>query len=472
VPRYNRVDQRIIDELRAIVGEGGVVTDHEKMEVYAHDETSEAHYFRMPEVVMKPSDARQVSEILKLANREMVPVTPRGSGTGLSAGCVPMYGGIVMSMERMNRVLEIDTQNLFMVVEPAVTTGEVQRRAREVGLLYAGDPCSAESSQIGGNVAENAGGNKAIKYGTTSRYVHGLEVVLPDGEIMTVGGKCVKDVSGYDLVKLFVGSEGTLGVITKIWLKLLPLPKFSVSLLAPFSRMQDAIDVVPKIMTGSGVVPTSIEFMDSLSIQAAAEYLNASLPHGDAGAYIIIEIEANTQEQVEAEYEAVGKLLQDNGALEVYVADNIATSRRIWQARKCVAEALRLVSPVYCMEDITVPPSEIPGLIAEISEIAERYGVMIPCFGHAGDGNIHATLLKKDMADEAWERCKEQVLAEVYDATYRRGGNLSGEHGIGAKRLDHFEQFYDPVALRVTRSIKATLDPNFILNPGKVVRPA
>jgi glycolate oxidase len=469
---YNRVDQRIIDELAVIVGSAGVTTDAEKMAVYAHDETSEAHYFRMPDVVVKPGNATEVSEILKLANRERVPVTPRGSGTGLSAGCVPMFGGIVMSMERMNRILEVDTQNLFMVVEPAVTTGEVQRRAKDAGLLYAGDPCSAESSQIGGNVAENAGGNKAVKYGTTSRYVHGLEVVLPNGDIMRVGGKCVKDVSGYDLIKLFVGSEGTLGVITRIWLKLLPLPKFKVGLLAPFEQMQDAIEVVPKIMTGSGVVPTSVEFMDSLSIEAAAMYLNATLPHGDAGAYVIIEIEANTQAQVEAEYEAVGKLLMDNGALEVYVADNLSTSQRIWAARKCIAEALRLVSPVYCMEDITVPTSEIPGLVAEITAIAERYNVIVPCFGHAGDGNIHATLLKKDMDDDVWESCKAKVLSEIYEATYKRGGNLSGEHGIGAKRIDHFERFYDPVALDVTRRIKEALDPNSILNPGKVVRPA
>lgn len=467
--RYSKADQRIIDELISIVGSAGVVAEPDKMAAYAHDETSEAAYCRMPEVVVKPENTEQVAQILRLANRDMIPVTPRGSGTGLSAGCVPMHGGIVMSMERMNRIIEIDTENLFMIVEPGVTTGEVQRRAKEVGLLYAGDPCSAESSQIGGNVAENAGGNKAVRYGVTSRYVHGLEVVLPGGDVMTVGGKCVKDVTGYDLVKLFVGSEGTLGVITRIWLKLLPLPKFKVDLLAPFDHMQTAIDVVPKIMTASGVVPTAVEFMDSLSIKAAAEYLNASLPHADAGAYIIIELEANSEQQIEADYETVGKLLLEHEALEVYVADNLSTSQRIWQARKCVAEALRMISPVYCMEDITVPTSEIPGLIADIAQIATKHGVIIPCFGHAGDGNIHATLLKQNMDDSSWEACKSAVLDEMYEATYRRGGNLSGEHGIGAKRLQHYEKFGDPVALGVIRAIKAALDPNFILNPGKIV---
>ena len=284
---------------------------------------------------------------------------------------------------------------------------------------------------------------------------------------MRIGGKCVKDVSGYDLISCLL-AQGTLGVVTRIWLKLCPC-QVQNSSARPSSACRMPW-VVPKIMTGSGVVAHISEFMDSLSIEAAAMYLNAT-PHG-VPAYVIIEIEANTQAQVEAEYETVGKLLMDNGALEVYVADNLSTSQRIWAARKCIAEALRLVSPVYCMEDITVPTSEIPGLVAEIKAIGERHNVTVPCFGHAGDGNIHATLLKKDMDDATWESCKAQVLGEIYEATYTRGGNLSGEHGIGAKRIDYFERLYDPVALDVTRRIKAALDPNLILNPGKVVRPA
>lgn len=467
--RFRPVTAGIIRALEGIVGTGGVVVDAEKLEVYSHDETSEAAYVRMPEVVVKPRDASEVSQILRLANRETIPVTPRGSGTGLSGGCVPMFGGIVLSMERMNRIIEVDRENLFIVVEPGVTTGEIQRRAREEGLLYAGDPCSAESSQIGGNLAENAGGNKAVKYGTTSRHVYGLEVVLPDGEIMRLGGKCVKDVTGYDLIHLLVGSEGTLGVITRAWLKLLPLPKFSVALLAPFESMQTAIEVVPKIMTAGGIIPTSVEFMDSPSIKAAELYLNSSLPYSDAGAYIIIELEGNSESQLESEYEFIGRLCQENGALEVFVADNLSTQDRIWKARKCIAEALRVVSPVYCMEDITVPTSEIPGLIAEITATADRHGVSIPCFGHAGDGNIHATLLRGDMDERAWERMRDRLLDEIYRATYRRGGNLSGEHGIGAKRLAAWRGLADPVQLRVIKSIKAALDANGIMNPGKVV---
>lgn len=468
-PAYCPVTDEIVEQLRKIVGPGGVITDTEKMAPYAHDEVSEEVYTRMPDVVVKPENADQVSAILRLANRERIPVTPRGAGTGLSAGCVPVYGGIVLSLERMNRVLEIDRENLFMVVEPGVTTGEIQKRARGEGLLYAGDPCSAESSHIGGNIAENAGGNKAVKYGTTSRHVHGLEVVLPTGEMTMLGGKCVKDVTGYDLVHLMVGSEGTLGVVTKIVLKLLPKPRFTVDLLAPFSDMQTAIKAVPKIMTEGGVIPTAIEFMDSQSIKAAEDYLNASLPYGDAGAYVIVELEGNSEAEVEADYERIGKLCSNSGALEVYVADNLSTQERIWKARKCVAEALRVVSPVYCMEDITVPISEIPALLDEIAEIARGFRVKIPCFGHAGDGNIHATLLREQMDEQVWAATKEQALAEMYSATYRHGGNMSGEHGIGAKRAKHLARLMDPVQIGMIRAIKRALDPNLILNPGKIV---
>lgn len=468
VARYSLVTEDIICELRSIVGPSSVITDEEKMLPYAHDEVSEDAYVKMPEVVVKPGTKEEIASIMRLANRETLPVTPRGAGTGLSAGCVPVFGGIVLSLERFNRVLEVDKENLFIIVEPGVTTGEVQRRAEAEGLFYAGDPCSAESSHIGGNIAENAGGNRAVKYGTTSRYVYGLEVVLPNGDIMALGGKCVKDVTGYDLIRLIVGSEGTLGVVTKIWLKLLPLPKYRADLLVPFEEMQKAIEVVPKVMTMGGIVPTSVEFMDSMSIKAAELYLNQVLPHSDAGAYIIVEVEGSSETQVEEDYETVGKLCLENGGMEVYVADNLSTQERIWKARKCVAEALRVVSPVYCMEDITVPTSEIPRMLKEITDISEKYGVKIPCFGHAGDGNIHATLLREDMDEDTWGNIKGKVLEEMYEATYMLGGNLSGEHGIGAKRLSHLEKFMDPVALDVMKRIKQAIDPSLVLNPGKI----
>lgn len=467
--KYKPVTEEILEQLRTIVGPANVVLDPEKMETYAHDEVPEEMWKRMPEVVVKPENARQVSEIMKLANREMVPVTPRGAGTGLSAGAVPMFGGILLSVEKMNKILEIDRENMFMVVEPGVTTGEVQKAASEAGFLYAGDPCSADSSFIGGNVAENAGGNKAVKYGTTSRHVYGMEVVLPNGEMTMLGGKCVKDVTGYDLIHLMVGSEGTLGVVTRVFLKLMPRPQYVSDLLVSFADMQTAIDIVPKIMTNGGIIPTCLEFMDSTSIKAAEQYLNQKLPYSDAGAYVIVEVDGSSETQVEDNSMTIGRLCQENGALEVFVADSISTQERIWKARKCFAEALRLVSPVYCMEDIVVPVSNIPKALAEIEKISEKYGVRIPCCGHAGDGNIHATLLREDMDEETWHAKKEKALEEIYTVTYALGGNLSGEHGIGAKRKDALAKFMDPVQINVIKAIKKALDPNGILNPGKIV---
>ncbi|AJQ28689.1 FAD-binding oxidoreductase [Pelosinus fermentans] len=466
--QFNKVTENIIKQLEAILGKANVVVDEEKMEMYSRDETSDKLWEKMPEVVIKPENAQQIAEVVKLANRELVPITPRGGGSGLAAGAVPLHGGMVLSLEKMNKILEIDKENLFMVLEPGVTTGEVQKEAKELNLFYAGDPCSAESSFIGGNVATNAGGNKAIKYGVTGRHVYGLEVVMPDGEIVVYGGKNVKDVTFYDMVHLMVGSEGTLGIITKIWLKLMPLPQYVADLLVPFPDMQSAIKVVPKIMT-AGIIPTAVEFMDSLSIKAAELYLNKKLPFSDAGAYIICEVDGNTELQVQEDYETIGKLCKENGALEVFVADNISTQDRIWKSRKAYAEALRMLSPVYCMEDIVVPIANIPAALDAIEKIAAKFECKIPSAGHAGDGNIHATILREARDEHAWHDLKDAVLAEIYDAVYALEGNLSGEHGIGAKRISAMYKHMTEGQKKVLKTVKEAFDPNNIMNPGKVV---
>ncbi|AEF95060.1 D-lactate dehydrogenase (cytochrome) [Desulfotomaculum nigrificans CO-1-SRB] len=466
--QFNKVTDQIVEELKAIVGQANVLYDEEKMEMYSRDEVSDKLWEKMPEVVVKPETAEQVSQIVKLANRELIPIVPRGAGTGLAAGAVPLNGGIVVSMEKMNKILELDTENLFMVVQPGVTTGEVQKTAKANGLLYAGDPCSADSSFIGGNVATNAGGNKAVKYGVTSRHIYGLEIVMPNGDIVTFGGKNVKDVTGYDIIHLMVGSEGTLGIVTKIWLKLMPLPKYVADLLIPFADMQTAIKVVPKIMT-AGIIPTCLEFMDSLSIKSAEMYLNKKLPYSDAGAYIICEIDGTSETQVQDDYETIGKLCLENGALEVFVADNMSTQERIWKARKCYAEAIRMISPVYCMEDIVVPVSNIPKCLEAIERIAKKYNCKIPSCGHAGDGNIHATVMREGRSEEEWHELKDNVLGELYEEVYALGGNLSGEHGIGAKRAEAMNKHMTDAQLSVLRAIKKALDPNGIMNPGKVL---
>ncbi|NPV92482.1 MAG: FAD-binding oxidoreductase [Firmicutes bacterium] len=465
---YQKVSEPIISELRSILGDSGVVTDPEKMEAYSHDEVPETRWRHLPEVVVKPENTCQVAQVMKLANREKVPVTPRGAGTGLAAGAVPFLGGIVLSLEKMNRIIEVDRQNLVMVVEPGVTTGDVQKCARDHGYLYAGDPCSADSSFIGGNIATNAGGNKAVKYGCTSKHVNGLEVVLPSGEVTTLGGKCVKDVTGYDLLHLIVGSEGTLGIATRIYLKLLPRPRFNAVLMVPFSELSEAIDLVPRLMTQGGIVPTSIEFMDQTCIRSAERFLDRQLPHNTAGAHLIIELDSSTETQLLEEMEQVSGLCGVHGCQEVFVGDNPATQEKIWKPRRVLAESLRVTSPTYCMEDIVVPVSHIPGIVKEINRIADQQGIVIACFGHAGDGNIHATLLKGDLPDDVWEERKGKALDLIYSEVYARGGNLSGEHGIGAKRKEALSKYLDPVKMKTMKAIKLALDPNLVLNPGKI----
>ena len=468
--KYGTVTPEIVVELRDIVGERHVIYDDpEKMEAYAHDEVADERFAHTPDVVVKPIDAEEIATIMRLANRERIPVTPRGAGSGLSGGAVPAHGGIVLSVERMNRILEIDRENLVVVVEPGVVTNEINAAIEDDGLFYAGYPMSVETCFVGGNVAENAGGGKAVKYGVTGRYVMGLEVVLPTGEIVQLGGKRVKDVTGYDLVHLMVGSEGTLGIFTKIILKLLPLPTAKVDLLVLFEDVPSAIAMVPRIMTHGRIIPTAIEFMDKLSVQTTCDYLNEQLPYEQAGAMLLIEADGSSEAQVEQEYETIGELCLEQGALEVYVADNSTTQERVWSVRRNIAEAFKVYSPVQSLEDIVVPFAQIPDLIPELERLSEKYNVKIPCYGHAGDGNLHATVVKHpETPMDAWPELEEAVLRDLYRVVADLGGTLSGEHGIGSKRRAFMPLIMDETLIDVQRRIKAVFDPNDILNPGKI----
>ena len=467
---YNAVTPAMIAELQHIVGDKYVIHDDvEKMETYAHDEVADPAFAHMPDVVVKPATAEEISAIMRLANRERVPVTPRGAGSGLSGGAVPVYGGILLSVERMNHILDIDRDNMVVVVEPGVVTNVINEILKEDGLFYAGYPMSVETCFVGGNVAENAGGGKAVKYGVTGRYVMGLEVVLPTGEIVQLGGKRVKDVTGYDLLQLLVGSEGTLGIFTKIILKLLPLPTAKADLLVLFKGVPAAIAMVPKIMTNGRIIPTAIEFMDKLSVQTTCKYLNEELPYEQAGAMLLIEVDGNGEAQVEKDYETIGELCLENGALEVYVADNHTTQERVWAVRRNIAEAFKVYSPVQSLEDIVVPFAQIPDLMPELERLSEKYDVIIPCYGHAGDGNLHATLVKHPHTPiDQWEEQERAVLVDLYDAVARLGGTLSGEHGIGTKRRDFLPMVLDATVIALQKRIKAAFDPNEVLNPGKI----
>jgi glycolate oxidase len=462
---YNKVTPQIVDTLRAIVGEGNVRTDEEALEKYAHDET--VGLWAQPEVVVFVHSAQEVADIFHLAVRERIPVTPRGAGYGLSGGAVPVFGGIVLSTEKMNRILEIDKQNLMVTVEPGVITGDIHRAVEAEGLFYPPDPASLDSCTIGGNIAEGAGGPRAVKYGTTKDYVCGLEAVLPSGDIITCGGKLVKNVTGYNLVQLLVGSEGTLAVVTKIVLRLLPLPKYRVDLLVPYDDFQAAADTVSDIIAAR-ILPATIEFMEQDSVLAAERLLQKTVPYDDAAAHLLIQLDGNRPEAVEGDFEAVGEICLAHGARDVLVAKDTRTRDRLWEARRAIVDALKHESPVNHMEDVVVPRAEIPALLRGIKEIARRHGVRIVCFGHAGDGNVHVNALKDALPEEEWQALVPVLSEEIYRLTLSLGGTLTGEHGVGATRRRYLPMALDPAQIALMRGIKEVFDPHHILNPGKI----
>jgi glycolate oxidase len=467
---YRPVTADMARRLADIVGPKWVIYgDREGLEPYSHDETAEKRYAAMPEVVVKPASTEEVSRIMALASAELVPVTPRGAGSGLSGGCVPALGGIVLSFERMNRILEIDLDNLMVVAQPGVVTNGINEALKKDGLMFAGYPMSLETCFLGGNVAENAGGGKAVKYGVTSRYITGLEVVLPSGEILRLGGKLRKDVTGYDLLHLLAGSEGTLAIITEITLSLLPVPRRRAVLLASFPSVGAAIGAVPLIIREARILPTSVEYMDRASVLASCGYLNESIPYGDAGAMLLIETEGSDPDELYRGYAAMGEVCEKAGAAHVYVADNRTTMERIWNVRRNIAEALKVKSPRQSLEDIVVPTSAIPAFMEGLLALAAEKGVEIPCYGHAGDGNLHATVVKPDAwTDAEWEQRLAGVLEALYRLTHSFGGRISGEHGIGNKRKAYIGIDLDPATIALMKRIKAAFDPKGILNPGKI----
>jgi glycolate oxidase len=462
---YHRVDEGVLGQLVAIVGAENVLVGAERLEPYTHDETVGLR--ADPEVVVRARSVRHVAEIFKLANRERVPVTPRGAGYGLSGGAVAVQGGIVLSLEKMNRILEIDKANLMVTVEPGVITGDLHRAVEAEGLFYPPDPASLDSCSIGGNIAEGAGGPRAVKYGTTKDYVCGLEAVLPSGDIVHMGGKLVKNVTGYSLLQLLIGSEGTLAVVTRIILRLLPLPPYQVDLLVPFDDFQSAADVVSAIIARR-IVPTAIEFMERDIVHACQRFLGKDLPYAGAAAQLLIQLDGNHKVALEEAYHTVAELCLDAGARDVLVAADRPTRDRLWEARRAIIDALNFASPVNHMEDVVVPRAEIPALLRGIHELAERLGLRILSFGHAGDGNVHVTALKDDLPAEAWAALVPTISESIYRLALRLGGTITGEHGIGAIRRQYLPLALEEAQIEVMRRIRGAFDPNGILNPGKI----
>lgn len=465
---YRRVTPRVVEALHEIAGPDEVLygpQDAERLAPYTHDETVGLR--AEPEVVVRVTSAEQVSRILKLAQRERVPVTPRGAGYGLSGGAVAIHGGLVLSTEKMNRILEIDEQNLMVVVEPGVITGEVHRAVEDRGLFYPPDPASLDSCTIGGNIAENAGGPRAVKYGVTRHFVSGLEAVLPSGQIITCGGKLVKNVTGYDLTQLITGSEGTLAIVTKIILRLIPLPKVQIDLLVPFDDFQAAADTVSDIIAHR-IVPTTIEFMERDSVLAAEDLLQREMPYRDAAAQLLIKLDGNHRAAVDANLHVVGELCMEHGAPDVLVAKDSRARDRLWEARRSIIDALNHASPINHMEDVVVPRSELPSLLRGINEIGGRYDVRIISFGHAGDGNVHINVLKDELPTGRWEALVPQVTEEIYALALSLGGMITGEHGIGATRRRYLPLALEEAQIEVMRRIRDAFDPHHILNPGKI----
>ncbi len=462
---YANVDDRVVEKLIRILGKEAVFTGEADRADYAADETSDLRF--LPEVVVKPSSAGEIGGVMRLANEENIPVTPRGAGTGVSGGALPVFGGVLISMERMNRILEIDGDNLMVTTQPGVITGTLQKTVEESGFFYPPDPASLESCSIGGNVAECAGGPRAVKYGVTGDYVRGLEVVLPSGEIISIGGKLVKNVTGYNLIGLLVGSEGTLAVVTRIVLQLLPLPRKKVDLLVPFHSLEAAARTVSEIIRRQ-VIPAAVEFMEREAIHYAEQYLKMDIPFHDAEAQLLIEIDGQKSEELEQSYEMIGKILLENGAYDVFVADNSPAQRRLWDVRRSILEALKAASPILCGLDVVVPRMAIPALIAELRKISQRHGFQIVCFGHVGDGNVHVDILKKDVEYARWKQVMPVIVGDTFNAVLSLGGMLTGEHGVGLTRKKYLPQALGPAQVELLRQIKRAFDPRHILNPGKI----
>jgi glycolate oxidase len=448
----------VLKELEKIVGRANLFTDAEELVVYSYDAT---RLESLPWAVARPAAAREVSEILLLANRERFPVVPRGAGTGMSGGSVPASGGLVLSFERMNRILEIDERNRMAVAEPGVITGDLQREVEGKGLFYPPDPASHQFCTLGGNVAECAGGLRAVKYGVTRDYILGLEVVLPTGEIIETGARTLKSVAGYDLTRLIIGSEGTLGVVTKIIAKLLPLPESIQTLAAYFPDIRSAAQAVSRI-TASAIVPRALELIDGGALRAVENHLKQDVSRG-SGAMLLAEVDGPPIVTA-SEIAILERICREAGAVTVKRAADRGEQDQLWKIRRSISPALYTIKPRKINEDIVVPPSKVPDIIAEVQEIAKRYGLLIVTFGHAGDGNIHVNILIEDE-----ERPNaEKAVKDIFAAVLRMQGSISGEHGIGLSKAAYLPMEAGKHALEVMKKIKRALDPNNILNPGKI----
>lgn len=462
---FKKINDTHLQELQKIVGPAFVFTQQEELAINSHDYTEDLKFF--PEVVVKPRTAEEISAILKLCNRENIPATPRGAGTGLSGGALPVHGGIIIAMERFNKILKIDERNLQAVVEPGVINQVLQDAVAEKGLFYPPDPASRGSCFIGGNLAECAGGPKAVKYGVTKDYILNCEVVLPTGEIIWTGANVLKNSTGYNLTQLMIGSEGTLGVITQVVVRLIPLPTETLLMLVPFFSAEKACEAVSAIFRG-GIVPSCLEFMERDCIEYVMRFVDVKIPLKEGiQAHLLIEVDGNDRDVLFKECEKITEILYQYDCDEVLFADSAQQKADLWRARRSAGEAVKSHS-IYKEEDTVVPRAELSKLLKGVKDIGTKYGFRSVCYGHAGDGNLHVNIIKETMSDEDWKNKVPLGIREIFELCVSLGGTISGEHGIGYVQKNYLDIAFNAAQMKIMKGIKNLFDPKGILNPGKI----
>ncbi len=456
-----------ITQFKKIVGDQYLFMDTENLHHYGHDETE--HLVYMPDVILKPKTVQEIASILQYCNEHKIPVTPRGAGTGLSGGALPHLGGVLISTERLNSIIRIDEQNLQVVTEPGVITEVLQNAVKEKGLFYPPDPSSKGSCFIGGNIAENSGGPKAVKYGVVKDYVLNLEVVMPTGDIIWTGANVLKNATGYNLTQLMVGSEGTLGIVTKIVLKLIPLPKYDLLMLVPFSSLEKASAAVSAIFR-AGFIPSALELIEIDALKIVSQFVeNNTIPvHDNIEAHLLIEVDGNYMEILQNEMESIATLLNTFGAEEIFFADDVQQKEQLWKMRRRVAEAVK-IDGYTIEEDTVVPRAQMPQLIRGIKQLGKQYGFHAVCYGHAGDGNLHVRIKKIGTSNSLNDQLMVAAIRALFQLVYQLGGTISGEHGIGLVQKEYMDIVFSEKNLSLMRSIKKIFDPNNILNAGKIV---
>ncbi len=462
----SKISADLITQFSNIVGEAYIFTNQENVEKYGKDETENLLY--KPEVIVKPNTPQQIAALVRLCNENLIPITPRGAGTGLTGGALPHLGGLVISMERFNKILEIDERNLQVTTEPGVITEMLQDAVKEKGLFYPPDPASKGSCFIGGNISENSGGPKAVKYGVVKDYVLNLEIVLPTGEIIWTGSNVLKNATGYNLTQLIVGSEGTLGIVTKIVLRLIPYPKYDLLMLAPFNSLEKASEAVSAIFR-AGITPSAMELMEIDAITLASKMLDSSavILHENLAAHLIIEVDGNNLDVLMNEMEAISEVLGNYEVGELYFADDTQQKNELWKIRRKANEAAVLAG-FTIEEDTVVPRAELPKLIKGIKALGEANGFKVVCYGHAGDGNLHIRINHPTIKKSYESPEMNAILKELFKLVHELGGTISGEHGIGLIQKSFMPVMFDPITMELMKGIKKLFDPNHILNPGKI----